>query len=137
MVRRVAPVGDPSGPIRRLSEQNIELNTEFESESLPTGVEVLSRARTLTVTWAGSPPTVIPWRLLRLACPCAACRGEMGTEQLEAEAIVRDPDETTLVNVVMMGNYALQPVWASGHSTGIYTWDYLRRLAADSPPLSR
>jgi DUF971 family protein len=28
----------------------------------------------------------------------------------------------------MVGNYALQPSWDDGHSTGIYTWEYLRYL---------
>ena len=28
-----------------------------------------------------------------------------------------------------VGGYALQLFWADGHSTGIYTFDYLRRLA--------
>ena len=27
--------------------------------------------------------------------------------------------------------YAVQPVWADGHATGIYSFDYLRRAAAD------
>jgi len=30
----------------------------------------------------------------------------------------------------MVGNYAICPVWASGHDTGIYTFDYLRSLSA-------
>jgi DUF971 family protein len=28
-----------------------------------------------------------------------------------------------------VGGYALQLFWADGHSTGIFTFDYLRRLA--------
>ncbi len=31
-------------------------------------------------------------------------------------------------SIEMIGNYALQPRWDDGHHTGIYTWDYLRRL---------
>jgi DUF971 family protein len=27
-----------------------------------------------------------------------------------------------------VGRYALQCMWSDGHSTGIYTWDYLREL---------
>jgi DUF971 family protein len=28
----------------------------------------------------------------------------------------------------LVGNYALQLWWDDGHNTGIYTWDYLRRM---------
>ena len=28
-----------------------------------------------------------------------------------------------------VGGYALQPQWADGHRTGIYSYPYLRRLA--------
>lgn len=27
-----------------------------------------------------------------------------------------------------VGRYALQFVWSDGHATGIYPWDYLRRI---------
>jgi DUF971 family protein len=30
----------------------------------------------------------------------------------------------------VVGGYALQPRWRDGHSTGIYSFQYLRRLAA-------
>jgi DUF971 family protein len=29
----------------------------------------------------------------------------------------------------MVGGYALQPHWADGHESGIYSFQYLRRLA--------
>jgi DUF971 family protein len=33
-----------------------------------------------------------------------------------------------LVGLEQVGSYALQPVWADGHSYGIYSWEYLRQL---------
>jgi len=41
--------------------------------------------------------------------------------------------ETTaeLRNVRAVGNYAIQIVWADGHDTGIYTYDYLRSLGEE------
>jgi len=32
-----------------------------------------------------------------------------------------------------VGGYALQPAWADGHASGIYSYDYLRKLA-ELPP---
>jgi DUF971 family protein len=31
-------------------------------------------------------------------------------------------------SIELVGNYAVQPVWDDGHSSGIYTFEYLRRL---------
>jgi len=33
-----------------------------------------------------------------------------------------------LVKIASVGGYAIQPVWADGHNTGIYSFEYLRRL---------
>ena len=35
-------------------------------------------------------------------------------------------EQTRLEDVRPVGRYALQPIWADGHSTGLYTYDYLR-----------
>jgi DUF971 family protein len=35
-----------------------------------------------------------------------------------------------LVRIKHVGGYALQPVWADGHDTGIFAFEYLRRVAA-------
>ena len=37
-----------------------------------------------------------------------------------------------LLGFDLVGGYALQPRWADGHSTGIYSFTYLRRLAQHS-----
>jgi DUF971 family protein len=40
------------------------------------------------------------------------------------------PRSFLLARLVKIGGYAVQPVWADGHATGIYSFDYLARLAA-------
>jgi DUF971 family protein len=35
-----------------------------------------------------------------------------------------------LTRLVTVGGYAIQPVWADGHNTGIFSFDYLRQVAA-------
>jgi DUF971 family protein len=48
--------------------------------------------------------------------------------------VYKNPDKVLtakafeLVRIVMVGGYAVQPVWADGHSTGIYSFDYLKRV---------
>jgi DUF971 family protein len=34
-----------------------------------------------------------------------------------------------LIRVAQVGGYAVQPVWADGHASGIYSFDYLKRIA--------
>ena len=97
-------------------------------DDLPAGVTVDRQTRELRIDWPGGPPSVIPWLQLRLACPCARCQGELRSQLLDADAISRSPDESELVSVVLMGHYAIQPEWKSGHATGIYPWEYLRAL---------
>lgn len=43
---------------------------------------------------------------------------------------LEDTDKTRLVNVDMVGSYAISIQWEDGHSTGIYNWDYLRALCS-------
>ena len=85
----------------------------------------------LAVKWPDGSESYIPLAKLRRACPCAGCQGEVdvmgqlhrGPQQALTSASFR------LRSVSRVGMYAVQPVWADGHATGIYSFDYLRRLA--------
>jgi ATP-binding protein involved in chromosome partitioning len=66
-----------------------------------------------------------PARALRLACPCAGCVEEMsGRPLLEASSIGA---EIRPVSLALVGAYGLRVQWSDGHSTGIYTFEQLRR----------
>ena len=65
--------------------------------------------------------------MLRWACPCAECRGEGGPGRLD-KVTELSPDELELTDVALIGRYALSFGFKSGHSTGIYTFRYLRGL---------
>ena len=41
------------------------------------------------------------------------------------------PESFRLANIQQVGGYAIQPVWADGHATGLYSFDYLRRISSD------
>jgi len=74
--------------------------------------------------------------LLRRRCPCAGCQGErdiMGNLYKGPDAPLT-PDAFRLLRIVNVGGYAIQPVWADGHATGLYSFDYLRRIAAAPSP---
>ena len=42
-------------------------------------------------------------------------------------------DALTLTKVEQLGHYALQLFWKDGHHTGIYDYEYLRRLCPEVP----
>lgn len=71
---------------------------------------------------------------LRRACPCANCQGEpdaLGRViRPEPQVGARGHD---LIKIEPIGGYAVQLFWGDGHSSGIYSFDYLRRLAAAQP----
>ena len=97
-------------------------------EDVPVGVTIERECRELRIDWPSGVPSVIPWLKLRLACPCALCQGEFRSQILDVDKVSETPDERELVDVVLMGHYAIQPIWKSGHVTGIYPWEYLRGL---------
>ncbi|HEY5234327.1 MAG TPA: DUF971 domain-containing protein [Verrucomicrobiae bacterium] len=89
----------------------------------------------LAVKWDDGGESFISLEKLRRACPCAGCKGEtdiMGN-------VYKNPEQTfktaafQLVRFESVGGYAIRPVWADGHNTGIFSFDYLRRVAGENP----
>ena len=68
-------------------------------------------------------------RALRLACPCAGCVEEMTGRPILVPDMVPEDVYPTAIHYV--GRYALQFIWSDGHSTGIYPFEYLRRLSEE------
>jgi len=87
----------------------------------------------LAIEWEqATPATFHPARALRLACPCAECVEEMsGRPLLRPETV---PLDVAPRSVQLVGTYGLRIVWSDGHSTGIYTFDALRRGLGQAAP---
>jgi DUF971 family protein len=101
----------------------------------PAGVTLDNKQALLKITWSDGAECDYPLSHLREACPCVECRGghsRMGS-QFDPDNILKlTPKRSyTVKDLHMVGNYALQPVWDDDHNTGIYTWDYLRKLCPD------
>lgn len=88
----------------------------------PIGISAPHGARIFTIRWAGGASDALPHSILRGYCPCAGCQGHSGRIAFQAG---RDLD---LREVKAVGNYALALTWGDGHSSGIYSFDYLHRL---------
>ena len=85
----------------------------------------------LAIKWDDGRESFIPLEKLRRQCPCAGCQGErdiMGNLHKGPDEPL-SPHSFQLLRIVNIGGYAIQPVWADSHSTGIFSFDYLRQLA--------
>lgn len=100
--------------------------------------QVQQIGRELAIAWSDGRETFLDLDFLRRACPCAACGGEpdvMGN--IERPAVHYTPASFDLQGFALVGGYALQPTWADGHGSGLYSFTYLRRLGeAPVPPAS-
>lgn len=80
----------------------------------------------MRIIWSDGKDCRLAAPALRDACQCAACRNELTGERLLPEGSV-SPD-IRIVKSDIVGNYALGFHFSDGHSTGIYTFEMLRRL---------
>ena len=85
----------------------------------------------MEITWEDGGRTNYSAEQLRWACPCAECRGEAGAPGRLARIQTLSPEELAIRDVTLVGQYALQIAFESGHATGIYTFPYLRGLKSE------
>lgn len=85
-----------------------------------------ANAHDVAIQWRDGHKSLYPARALRLACPCAVCVEEMSGRALLDPASVDAGVHPTAVNLV--GRYAVNFTFSDGHATGIYTFEYLRKL---------
>ena len=83
------------------------------------------------IVWSDGERTLHTPRQLRAACPCATCREERAQPAPRGLLPVLRPEETvplTIAGMKPVGQYAYSIEFSDGHSSGIYTLDYLREL---------
>lgn len=93
----------------------------------PRTVKIHGEGNTLSIEWSDGHRSAYPYQYLRDRCPCATCGGASPSPEPSQLPMLGvkplKPDRAELV-----GRYALQIFWNDGHSSGIYTFDYLREL---------
>jgi len=97
----------------------------------PTAIQISKARRVLVIPWDDGETCEYPFDGLRLACPCATCRGgheNMGAPPDPNVFTLKPAQSYELVGADLVGNYGLQMLWEDGHKYGIYTWEYLRGL---------
>ena len=86
--------------------------------------------RQLGIFWTDGRRDTYDVVALRRACPCANCIDEWtGEKRLKPESV---PESLRPVKIESVGSYAMQIWFTDGHSTGIYTFPLLRKLAENA-----
>src|SRR4030095_9040291 len=94
----------------------------------PTNVQQIGNE--LAIQWNDGTESYLDLELLRRACPCAACGGAPDVlGNISRPHVTYSAESFFLKRFNLIGGYALQLHWADGHNTGIYSFQYLRRLA--------
>lgn len=102
-------------------------------DSLPTMrlVDIQTIGDELAIKWEDGTESYLKIEMLRRHCPCAGCKGEtdiMGNLYKNPNQPLK-PESFRLVRLAMVGGYAIQPLWADGHGTGLFSFDYLKAVA--------
>jgi len=86
----------------------------------------------LALKWEDGTESFIPLEKLRRCCPCAGCQGETDILGNIYKAPPKPLSATAfaLKHFIPVGGYAIQFFWADGHNGGIYSFDYLQRVAS-------
>ncbi|MFQ5587464.1 MAG: DUF971 domain-containing protein [Nitrospiria bacterium] len=91
----------------------------------PTEIEALKKDG-LRIRWADGHEAVYPYPFLRESCQCASCVDEWSGVKKISRAQIADGIRTTSIEA--KGRYAVSIHWSDGHDTGIYPFDYLRKI---------
>ena len=95
----------------------------------PTNIQQIGNE--LAIHWNDGTESYFDLQFLRRACPCAACGGEPDVlGNIMRPQVSYSESSFQLSGFEIVGGYAVQPRWGDGHSTGIYSFQYLRRLGA-------
>jgi DUF971 family protein len=92
----------------------------------------ISKSKGIRIDWEDQHHSDYDLRYLRDHCPCATCAGTHGTPPAAGHS-GSDPFQLfqpalKILEVEPVGNYAIRLKWSDGHSTGIYSYDYFRRI---------
>lgn len=97
---------------------------------------LLTEGKGLEIDWKDGHRSAWGFAWLRDACPCATCLEERKADGRKPGQ--PKPKPATLLQMYTpparpksahaVGRYAIQFNWEDGHSGGIYSWEYLRRV---------
>ena len=92
----------------------------------PKSIKLAAGNDTLSIEWSDGHRSAYPYRYLRDKCPCATCGGKGLPAQAPSPFPMFGVKPLRPDRAELVGRYALQIYWTDGHSSGIYSFEYLR-----------
>jgi DUF971 family protein len=110
--------------------------TPIDQRKMPTRVKIhVKTGAGVDIAWADGHSSHFDFSFLRENCPCATCNDERAKKDLaSAVQLPASPllpmykPKPRAQSATQVGNYAIQIFFSDGHSTGIFSYDYLRTL---------
>ncbi|WAE53000.1 gamma-butyrobetaine hydroxylase family protein [Stutzerimonas frequens] len=96
---------------------------------IPTTIKLHKASRTLELDYGTDERYLLPAEFLRVHSPSAEVQGH-GNPVLQTGKL-----NVALEQIEPAGQYALKLTFSDGHDSGLYTWDYLERLALNQQAL--
>jgi len=107
----------------------------LDERKKPADVKVyVSTGAGVEITWSDGHASRYDFAYLREECPCALCNDERGRKAALAApanagaALPLFKPKAKARAATAVGSYAIQIDFSDGHSTGIYSFDYLREI---------
>jgi DUF971 family protein len=97
----------------------------------PQSITLHQQSRVLEIGFSDGQEFKIPFELMRVYSPSAEVQGH-GPGQ---EVLQTGKREVGIVALEPVGNYAVQPTFSDGHSSGIFSWDLLYFLGSKQTEL--
>ena len=94
--------------------------------SWPTDIMAREKGRVLEVAFDDGQAIRLSAEKLRVESPSAEVQGHSPSQK----RTVTGKENVAIVGIEPVGNYAIKIVFDDGHDTGLYSWDYLRKLAS-------
>lgn len=93
----------------------------------PQSLTVHEASRQLEIVFSDGAAFRIPFELMRVYSPSAEVQGH-GAGQ---EILQTGKRDVSVLALEPIGHYAVQPSFSDGHSSGIFTWQYLYEMGRD------
>ncbi len=79
------------------------------------------------IEWPDGTESRIPNKTLRASCQCALCVDEFTNAPILNPQTI--PEDIQVESIQPLGNYAVGINWSDNHSSGIFSWQHLRKVA--------
>lgn len=94
---------------------------------IPVQIKV-DEKKCLYVKWDDNSESEIKLSHLRRFCPCAICASLEENHHHDSIKVFSD-EQLNIIDLKIVGNYAVSVGWGDNHNTGIYDFNYLKRIS--------